>query len=194
MAAESGLIDRARSCLVVIDVQEFFLGRLALHEREPLAQRIGWMMRVARALDIPIVATAENVARVGPMLPELAALMPAGSVIHDKMIYGLADQADIRQAVGATGKDTFVLVGLETDVCVAQSAFGLKAAGYNPVVVDDACGTPAPHHEHGLRRLRDAGIAVQSIKGVFYEWTRDVETSRRVRAALNAPLPPGLTL
>jgi len=192
-----GLVERARSCLLVIDVQQYFLDKLALQDREPLLRRMAWLMQAARLLDIPIIATAEDVVRDGPLVPDLARELPAGAAVFDKMIFGLCDQPDIRAAVDAAaagGRDQFVLIGLETDVCIAHSAFGLAAAGYRPIVIDDACASPAPHHEHGLRRLRDAGITVTSIKGIFYEWARDLETYWRVRKQINEPLPSGLTL
>jgi nicotinamidase-related amidase len=193
----NGLTERARSCLLVIDVQQYFLNKLALADRELLVRRIAWLMQVARALEIPIIATAEDMARSGPLVPDLERELPAGAKVFDKLIFGLCDQPDIRAAVdsaAAGGRDQFVLVGLETDVCIAQSAFGLTGAGYRPFVIDDACASPAPHHEYGLRRLRDAGITVTSLKGIYYEWVRDLETLGRVRKQMNEPPPPGLTL
>jgi nicotinamidase-related amidase len=192
--ANAGLIERERSCLLVIDVQQYFLDKLALHERAPLVQRIAWLMRVARALEIPVIATAEDVARNGSLVPDLAALLPAGTSVFDKLIFGLMGQADIRAAVEASKRDCFVLAGLETDVCIAHSALGLAAAGRRAVVIDDACASPPPHHAHGLRRLRDAGVTVTSLKGIFYEWVRDLATYRRLQPQLNAALPEGLTL
>ena len=80
----------------------------------------------------------------------------------------------------ARGVDTFILVGLETDVCVAQSALGLQAAGYRVVVVEDAVATPPPHHAAGMLRMRDAGVTLTNAKGVYYELVRDVPTVARV--------------
>jgi nicotinamidase-related amidase len=194
MERPNGLVERERSCLLVIDVQQYFLDKLPLHERGPLVQRIAWLMRVARALEIPLIATAEDVERNGPLMPELAALLPAQAAAFNKMIFGLMGQADIRATVDASMRDCFVLVGLETDVCIAHSALGLSAAGHRAVVIDDACASPPPHHAHGLRRLRDAGVTVTSVKGIFYEWVRDLATYRRLQPQLNAALPEGLTL
>ena len=188
------LIARERSCLVVIDVQQYFLDKLPLDWRAPLVQRIAWLMDVARHLEIPVVATAEDVERVGPLLPELVGCLPPDSPpVFDKMTFGLGGQDDIRAAVEASGRDCFVLVGLETDVCVAQSALGLHGAGYRVAVVADACASPPPNHEHGLQRLRDTGVVLTSVKTMFYEWTRDLETTHRIRAALDRPYPVGLT-
>lgn len=191
---KNGLFTRDRSALIVIDVQQYFLDKLALHERGPLVQRIAWLMRVARLLGIPILATAEDVDRNGPLVAALAGEMPAGSTVFNKMIFGLMSQADIRGAVEASGREDFVLVGMETDVCIAHSAFGLAAAGYRPAVIDEACQSPGEAHANGLRRLRDAGIAVTSLKGIYYEWVRDLETLHRIKPQMNDPLPPGLTL
>jgi len=194
MSDESALFERERSCLVVIDVQQYFLDKLPLHWRGPLVERIAWLMRAARLLDIPVVATAEDVERDGPLMPELERCLPADAPpVFNKMVFGLWGQEDIRAAVEATGRDCFVLAGLETDVCVAQSALGLRDAGYQVAVVADACASPPPNHEHGLRRLEGTGVIRTSVKTVFYEWVRDLETTHRVRAQLNVPYPPGLT-
>jgi len=55
------LIERSSSVLVVVDVQDIFLDKLALHERSTLVSRIGWLMQVATVLDIPMIATVEDV-------------------------------------------------------------------------------------------------------------------------------------
>ena len=55
---------------------------------------------------------------------------------------------------------------------------GLADAGFDVTVIADACGSPPPHHHDGIERLRDAGIRITSVKGVFYEWMRDLSTYR----------------
>jgi nicotinamidase-related amidase len=188
------LFHRDTSCLLVIDVQQYFLAKLPFAERAPLVSRIAWLMRVARALEIPIIATAEDIAQDGPMVPELVALLPEGRTVFDKRVFGLYDQLDVRAAVTASGRSEFVLVGLETDVCIAHSALGLAAAGYRVAVLGDACGSPPPHHAAGLDRLRGAGVTVTTIKGMYYEWLRDLATLGVVKAAIGSALPDGLTL
>lgn len=189
------LIQREACCLMVIDVQSYFLAKLPLDWRQLLVEKMAWLMRVARCLDIPIIATAEDVERDGPLVAELAELMPADSPpVLNKMVFGLYGQTDTREAADACGRDHFVLLGLETDVCVAQSALGLRAAGYRVSAVEDACGSPPPNHETGIQRMRDAGITVTSTKGLYYEWVRDLETHHRVQSELNVSIPAGMTL
>src|SRR5690606_8373304 len=109
MNQQHGLLSRDESCLIVIDVQQYFLEKLPLHERGPLVERIAWLMRVARCLDIPVIATAEDIVRDGPMVEDLMAEMPPGATVFDKMVFGLMGQKDISDTVAATGKRTCVL-------------------------------------------------------------------------------------
>lgn len=188
------LFDRSDSLLCVIDVQDVFLDKLEARDAEPLLARIVWLIRAARALDVPVIAMAEDIASNGQPHDAVRDALPDGTVIHDKVFFGLAGQPDIRQAVRASGKGQVVLCGLETDVCVMQSALGLQAAGFRVAVATDACGSPEPCHAAGLARMRGAGIVETTVKGIFYEWVRDVETLALVKPLLKAELPNGLTL
>ena len=188
------LFQRDRCCLIVIDVQQYFLNKLPAGAVMPLVARIAWLVRVARGLRIPIIATAEDIAQNGSLVPALLAELSSDQTVFNKMIFGLADQPDISAAVTASGRGEFVLVGLETDVCVAHSALGLAAAGHRVAVLEDACGSPPPHHEAGLRRMREAGITVTNVKGMHYEWVRDLATLSALRAEIGKDLPTGLTL
>ena len=189
-----GLFDRNRSCLVVIDVQQYFLDKLPLDWRAPLVARIAWLMRVARLLDIPVIATAEDIARDGPLVAELAGELPPGATVHDKMVFGLCGQASILEDVKESGRSEFVLVGLETDVCVAHSAIGLMEQDFRVAVIADATASPPPNHDFGIRRLSAAGAVITTVKGIYYEWMRDLATVNRARPQINLPLPPGVTL
>ena len=97
--------------------------------------------------------------------------------------------------VEATGRDTAVLVGMETDVCVAQSALGLLDRGLRVAVVSDATYSPGTMHDHGLRRIADAGGVVVHAKGVYYEWVRTVDAALAFeRAHPDLAAPPGFRL
>jgi nicotinamidase-related amidase len=156
--------------------------------------RIAWLMQVARLLHIPVVATAEDITRNEPLVPELEKELPTGSAVHDKMMFGLCGQGPILDAIKATGRKQCVLVGLETDVCIAQSALGLLTEGYDVAAIEDATASPPPHHRAGIERMSRAGVVITTTKGIYYEWVRGVAFDAEVKAKLNGPLPEGLTL
>ena len=193
------LIESSNSVLVVIDVQDNFLDKLALHERSTLVSRIGWLMQVATVLAIPMIATAEDVSDEVDMCSSLKALLPQGQSIYNKLVFSLHGQDDIREALEQLGKRDVVLVGLETDVCIAHSAIELLDAGYRVCVIEDATGSPWPHHLAGLHRMEQAGVTITNTKGIYYEWIRDVQSARDVETKIGVvdfevDTVPGLTL
>ncbi|HET9222120.1 MAG TPA: isochorismatase family protein [Roseiflexaceae bacterium] len=194
MTANS-LLAAEDSVLIVIDVQPAFLHKLEPEEHPPLLQRICWLIGVANWLNIPLVVTAEDIPRDGTIDDQVARRLPPDTPIYNKMVFGLAADPAIRAAVERTHRKTAILVGLETDVCVAHSALGLLGAGYQVAVVADATGAPGSAHELGLARVRDAGAAIVGVKGLFYEWIRTVEQARRFRhECRHLGRPDGITL
>ena len=174
----NSLIDPNDSCLIAIDVQKAFFDKLRHKDVKPLIKRIVWMVGVAVKLNIPVIVTAEDVAGNGTVIPELLEVLPPNCKVHNKMIFGLAGDPNLLSDVQKTNRGTMILVGLETDVCVAQSAIGLLENGYQVVVVEDAVGSPGRSHQYGLSRMRSAGVLLSNVKSLFYEWIRTVDRSR----------------
>ena len=198
--ADQVLIDRDDSILIVIDAQPAFLDKLPARERGALVASLAWLIGVATWLAIPLVVTAEDLPHLGGIAPELAHVLPdrdrdTPTPIFNKMIFGLADDPAILAAVAHTNRKTAILTGLETDVCVAQSALGLVERGYRVVAVADATGAPEPAHTAGLSRMRDAGVVIVNVKNLYYEWLRTVEQVRRFRTeCAHLVVPEGLRL
>ena len=192
------LLERDDSLLVVIDAQRSFADRVngAGAAASTVIERIAWLTGVAGALGVPVVMTEEDPDRNGATDPRiLEAAAPGTPAPFRKAVFGLAAEDEIVQAVGRTGRRTAVLTGFETDVCVAQSALGLLDLGYRVAVVVDATGSPGEMHEHGLRRMRDAGAVAVHAKGVYYEWIRSLEAALAFeRAHPELADPPGFSL
>jgi nicotinamidase-related amidase len=191
----SHLLDAAESFLLVIDAQPSFYGGAPSAEQATALARAAWLTGVAAALDIPVVVTEEDPARNGPTDPAISAALPAATPILAKRVFGAADQPDIREAIDTTGRRTAVLVGLETDVCVAHTALGLLDREFRVVVVDDATFSPGDMHAAGVRRIVAAGAERLHAKGVFYEWVRTLDRSRALLATRpELATPPGFEL
>ncbi|HJZ47337.1 MAG TPA: isochorismatase family protein [Roseiflexaceae bacterium] len=193
---QRALINVDDSMLIVIDVQPPFLAKLPHDEGQLLRDRICWLIGVASWLRVPVVVTAEDIAREGGVDAQIVRALPAGVHVYDKMVFDLAAVPIIMAAVAQTGRRSAILVGLETDVCVAHSALGLLARGYHVAVVADATGSPGTAHAYGLQRAAGAGALVTNVKSLFYEWIRTVERARQFRAesARTLPTPNGVRL
>lgn len=191
------LIDRADSILIVVDAQPGFSGATA--EAAVAAARsrevAAWLTGVAVALDMPIVVTEEDAATNGPTDPAIVHHLPRGTPVLAKHVFGLADAPDILAAVESSRRRTAVIVGAETDVCVAQSAIGLRERGFRVVVVTDATFSPDEMHDLGLRHIREAGVELQHAKGLYYEWIRTLAAAVTFEAEHpDLVRPPGFSL
>ena len=184
------LLDVDDSILFVIDVQAAFLDKLPPDEGQRLLGRICWLIRVAHSQGVPLVVTAEDIPTLGGVHPRVADVLPPDTPVHNKMVFGLAADPEIVAAVERTGRNTAVLVGLETDVCVAQSAIGLLLHGYRVAALADATGSPGTGHALGLARMQDAGALVLGYKGLYYEWLRTVERADQFREQFSEIVHP----
>ena len=80
------LAQASDSVLIVVDVQAYFLGKIPVHERVTLVSRIAWLMRAADCLDVPIIATAENISALGQLLPALKTLLRGNLPVYDNSV------------------------------------------------------------------------------------------------------------
>ncbi len=174
---KGSLVDVNDSVLVVIDIQDSFLQKYDDTVGKPLLEKVVWLLKVAGHLDVPVVAMAEDIANAGNLNQSILNALSSDVKVHNKNTFGLADNPQILADVEATGRNTAILVGTETDVCVAQSALGLMQRGYRVVVLKDAIATTAGDEETGLNRMRDAGAAISSVKAITYEWLRSVQNT-----------------
>ena len=193
------LLRRDECALLVIDTQEGFYGaerrdvdRAAFGD---VVARVGWVTGLARGLGVPVVVTEEDPASNGPTSPLVLARLPAGAPVLVKPVFAAGDNPPVQAALAATGRRTVVLAGLETDVCVAHSAFSLQERGYRVAAVADALFSPGDAHGNGLDRLRAEGVQLLSAKELFYDWTRTLADARAlVASAPELEHPPGFSL
>ncbi len=174
------LLDRHDSLLLVIDAQPAFYGDAPGGEPVALSMalaRAAWLAGVAAALEVPAVVTVEDADRNGPTADAIMAALGRPTAFV-KETFGAGDQPDILAAIAATGRRTVVMVGLETDVCVAHTALGLLDRGFRVAIVEDATFAPDQTHDAGLRRTVEAGGERVHAKGVYYEWVRTLEAAR----------------
>jgi nicotinamidase-related amidase len=193
------LIDVKQSMLLVIDAQQDFyparrvdVDRAALDE---MFRRAAWVTAMAARLGVEVVVTEEDAAVNGATADVIRDLLPDGAPVLAKWTFGATGNPEILAAIEAADASTAVLVGLETDVCVAHSALGLQELGKRVVAVHDALFSPAAAHANGLGRMERAGVEMVSAKELAYDWLRTVTGVREFfRANPDLADPPGFSL
>jgi nicotinamidase-related amidase len=195
------LVDRADSTLVVVDAQRVFFEQPAMTDEErreaaATLERARWLAGVASLLEIPAVVLEERPDRNGPTDDGLVERLPPASPVFAKDTFSLVASEEAVAAIRATGRQTTVVIGFETDTCVAQSAVQLRDLGFRVVVPQDAAYTTGDlEHRRGLDHMSRAGVEIHHCKGVAYEWLRTVEDAARTLAAAAERFgPPPLRL
>jgi nicotinamidase-related amidase len=180
------LVDHTDSVLVIVDTQPGFVDYDGMPDttREASArtvERIAWLAGFAGMLEVPVVTVEEDPATNGSTHERVAERLPAGTSIEVKDAFSLSACPAAVDAICATARNTLVVVGYETDVCVAQSAIELHDLGYRVVAPYDlSCSGSADEHVRGMERMLHAGIEPNSFKGVLFEWMRTISRAEEL--------------
>lgn len=163
------LIDRNKSTLLVVDVQDTLL-KLTDDWQKLLANCI-WLVKVAQVLQVPVVASEQYRKGLGPTNAELLALLPEEAVV-DKLHFSCVAADCLKDLPGAERKQV-VVCGIESHVCVLQTAVELVAAGKEVFVVADAVTSrSASDKALALSRMASLGVHIVSREMVAFEWMR----------------------
>lgn len=169
------LLQKDKSSLVLVDVQEK-LTPLVMNV-ETLISSCQWLMRLASELDVPILVSEQYKKGLGATIEPLRQLAP-GTTDIDKVYFSCARDGVFHRHWQMLNKKQVVLAGIETHVCVLQTALDLNASGTDVFVVVDAVS--ARHqvdHQFALERMRQEGIHLVTREMVFFEWVEKAGTS-----------------
>ena len=162
------LIDRRRSALLVIDVQQRLAPAIA--GIQPVLARCGLLIRAALRLNIPLAFTEQSPEGLGPTVPALRDLAPEARVIR-KDHFQATREPGLAAWLAHTGAEQVVVAGTEAHVCVLQTTLGLAAAGYAAFVVADAVGSRREMDRAvALERLSSAGCRIVTAEMALFEW------------------------
>jgi nicotinamidase-related amidase len=161
------LAEAPKSVLIVVDVQPKFLA--AIWEKERVVKRSEFLLRISRLLGVPAVATEQNVDRMGGTHPNLVDLLSEPPM--PKMSFSCAKCEGFERRLAALKRKQAVIVGIESHICVCQTAHHLLANGFEVIVCEDAVSARSEdRHKNGIERIRDAGATIADTESVAYEW------------------------
>jgi nicotinamidase-related amidase len=181
------LMGREDSALLVIDVQE------KLVEILPDRKRIVWNIRrlldAAKTLGVAIAGTEQYPDRLSPTVPELKERI---GTAPDKLCFSAGVRGEIFERWKNEGRYRVLVCGIETHVCVLQTALDMAAAGFETYVAVDAVGARySVDHDTALRRMESAGVILTTTETAFFEWCRTAEAPEfKAISALAKERPP----
>ena len=167
------LLTAEGAVLLLIDLQERLMP--VIYDHEVVVARAVRLAEAARLLDVPVGATEQNPAGLGPTVPPLAAYPQK---VVSKTAFSAVGNPGFSSLLPA-GAGQIVVAGCEAHVCVLQTVLGLLGAGHRVALAADATGSRDPaDRAAAIDRARQHGAEIVTSEMVLFEWLRDAQHPR----------------
>jgi len=166
------LLEQQSAVLLVIDVQERINAVMTDQGHMP---RIEVLIEAFRVLDVPVIGSEQYPKGLGGTVEPLAGLL--GETPAAKDTFSCAKDLGLREQLAATGRPQVIVTGIETHVCVLQTALDLVEAGYRVHVPHDAVNSRRATDKHwALERMLAAGAQITTTESVLFELLERCDT------------------
>lgn len=170
-------LETEECALVVIDIQEKLLP--PIFQKEQLVRNAQLLIRAAGILKIPALISTQYAKGLGATVPEVTSLLPAAKPIDKTQFscFGSEVFCNLLQRLPGQ-RSTLLLCGMESHICVAQTALAALRDGYLVHVASDAVSSRTEWNSKiGLDRMRAAGAVISSTEMMIYELMRSSSTA-----------------
>jgi nicotinamidase-related amidase len=166
------LLDADQCALVVVDIQEKLLP--PIFQKDQLIRNAQLLIRAARVLKIPMLVSTQYTKGLGGTVTEIASLLPETEPIDKQLFSCFGSDVFCTLLKRLPGnRNTLLLCGMETHICVMQTALAALGEGYLVHVASDAVSSRAERNwKVGLDRMRAAGAVISSTEMMIYELVR----------------------
>ncbi|MBA4501854.1 isochorismatase family protein [Marinobacterium marinum] len=170
------LIHPETSCLLVIDIQERMTP--VIHQVEQCVAHCEWLIDIANRLEVPVLATEQYPQGLGSTLSSIRDRIRPEHIV-EKIHFSAMSDAEPDRLINAGQYSQIILIGMESHVCVLQTALELKQQGKTVFIVEDCVSSRSPDDKAtALARFRQCGIYIVSREMVAFEWLRRAGTDR----------------
>jgi len=160
-------LKREDAILVMIDFQERLMP--AMRDHDELEESVCKLVQGIRTLEVPVIVTQQYTKGLGPTVPAIAEVLGEFSPI-EKTDFSAAGELNFLEALNEAGKTTVILCGIETHVCVAQTALILLELGYDVFLVEDAVSSRNKNDKKvAIKRMVQAGARPVTVEAVLFE-------------------------
>jgi nicotinamidase-related amidase len=165
-------LEAERCALIVIDIQEKLLPPIL--QKEQLVKNSQLLIRLAGILKLPALVSTQYAKGLGDTVPEITSLLPETRAIDKQMFSCFGSDVFCSQLKRLPGnRNTVLLCGMESHICVAQTALAALREGYIVHVASDAVSSRTEWNwKIGLERMRAAGAVISSTEMIIYEMLR----------------------
>ncbi len=170
----TNILDREKTALVVVDLQEAF--RSPINDFAQIVSRVSIVIRAFQILDLPIIVTEQYPKGLGRTAEEIILSLPDDFEFVEKSAFSSCGATAFMEKLRATGATQIVLCGLETHVCINQTAHDLLNENLQVHLLEDCVSSRfTEDKEIGLRKMRQSGAISSSVEMALFELMRDAQ-------------------
>ncbi|NLY70350.1 MAG: hydrolase [Clostridiales bacterium] len=167
------MINKEEAVLVLIDFQERIMP--AMHNKEELEKTVERLVKGCKILDIPVVVTQQYTRGLGPTIPSLHEALGDYNPI-EKTSFSAMGEPEFEKELKRLGRKTIILTGIETHVCVQQTALDLIDKGYEVFLVEDCVSSRSINDKkYAIKRMTQVGAICTTYEAVLFEILKDAK-------------------
>lgn len=167
------MLDRKNCVLLIIDVQERLVKAL---DKDVVVSRTTTLAKAAKILEIPTIVTQQYSKGLGETVEAVKKSIAPNSPIVEKSAFSAVKEPGFMDTLKSFGKKQIVICGIETHVCVHQSAADLISEGYDVYIAKDACASRSKYEfKQGIERMQENGAKISCVEIVLFEWLRSAK-------------------
>jgi nicotinamidase-related amidase len=163
-------IIREQSAGLVIDIQERLFP--LIHNHDEMARNAGILISGLQSLNLPVLLTQQYTKGLGNSIPAIRQFFENQEHI-EKVAFSCCDEPSFQDQLKALNRKFFIITGIETHVCVLQTAIDLLEGGLIPVVIEDCVSSRRENDKkYAIMRMRKEGAIVSTYESVLFELLR----------------------
>ena len=164
------LLDENDSLLLIIDVQEKLVTAV---NKISVIDKTTKLVKAAGILGIPVIVSEQYPQGLGDTVKEVTENLPVNTYIQEKTSFSILNEQGFLDKLKSYGKKQIVLCGIETHICVYQTAIELANAGFEVTVVNDACASRNKYEfEQGISVMQSGGAKISCLEMILFEWLK----------------------
>lgn len=167
------LLDAKNSLLLIIDIQEKLVQAL---DKQVVVSKAATLAKASKIMGIQTLLTEQYPQGLGCTAPAISQNLLPDTITIAKTSFSAYAHEDFRQAIEKTGKKQIIICGIETHICVHQTASDLLDAGYEVFVAKDACASRNKYEfKQGIDRMEANGAKISCVEIILFEWLKSAK-------------------
>ena len=164
------------SLVLIIDIQEKLVAAL---NKDIVVSNAVKVASAAKLLGIPVLLTEQYPKGLGNTVSDLMNVLPQGSDVVEKTYFNVLLEDGMSEKIKSYGKKQIVIFGIETHICVYQTASALVEAGYDVYVVKDACASRNKYEfKQGIDAMAANGVKISCVEIALFDWLKGAKNPK----------------